>query len=65
MPKIKTRKGIKKRVKISKKGKVLIKRSGKSHLLTTKTRKRKRKLRSPNTLEGPAAREFKKLLPYD
>ncbi len=65
MPKIKTRKGVKKRVKVSKQGKVLIKRYGKSHLLTTKNRKRKRKLRSPRTLEGPAAREFKKQLPYD
>ncbi len=65
MPKIKSRRGIQKRIKITKKGKVLIKRSGKSHLLTTKSRKRKRRLRSPNTLEGASAKEFKKLLPYD
>ncbi len=65
MPKIKSRKGIQKRIKISKKGKVLIRRSGKSHLLTTKSRKRKRKLRSPSALQGASAKEFKKLLPYD
>lgn len=65
MPKIKSRRGIQKRIKISKKGKVLIKRSGKSHLLTSKSRKRKRNLRSPRVLEGAKAKEFKKLLPYD
>lgn len=65
MPKIKSRKGIQKRIKISKTGKVLIKRSGKSHLLTTKNRKRKRRLRAPHTVEGAKAKEFKKLLPYD
>lgn len=65
MPKIKSRKGIQKRVKITKTGKVIAGRSGKSHLLTGKNRKRKRKLRSPSVLQGASAKEFKKLLPYD
>lgn len=65
MPKIKTRKGLKKRVKISKGGKVQIRRPGKSHLLTVKSRKRKRKLRTSDTLEGASARKIKRLLPYD
>ncbi len=65
MPKIKSRRGVQKRIKVSKKGKVLIKSSGRSHLLTTKNRKRKRKLRSPTSLKGASAKEFKKLLPYD
>ncbi len=64
MPKIKSRRGLQKRIKISKRGKVLVKRSGKSHLLTTKNRKRKRRLRSPGAIEGAKAKEFKKLLPY-
>ena len=65
MPKIKSRRGVQKRIKVSKKGKVLIKSSGKSHLLTTKNRKRKRRLRGSGALKGASAREFKKLLPYD
>jgi len=63
MPKIKSRRGIQKRIKISKKGKVLVKRSGKSHLLTTKSRKRKRKLRSSAAITGAKAKELKKLVP--
>lgn len=62
MPKIKTRKGIKKRLKISKKGKVQFRRSGKSHLLTSKSRKRKRRLRTTDIMEGTVARKMKRLI---
>jgi len=44
MPKLKTNSGAKKRFKITATGKILRKRAGKSHLLTKKSKKRKRKL---------------------
>ncbi|MEA1927500.1 MAG: 50S ribosomal protein L35 [Candidatus Auribacterota bacterium] len=61
MPKLKTNKGIKKRFKISKGGKVLFRSAGKGHLLTSKSRKRKRRLRSDHVLGGKAAKTIKKL----
>ncbi len=62
MPKLKTKKGIKKRFKLTKTGKVKSRRAGKSHLLTSKSRKRKRKLRAGNQLEGSDAKTIKRLL---
>ena len=41
MPKMKTHKGTKKRVKVTGSGKVSVKHSGKSHILTKKSNKRK------------------------
>jgi large subunit ribosomal protein L35 len=61
MPKMKTNKGIKKRFKISKGGKVQFRSAGKSHLLTSKSRKRKRKLRTDKVLGGSMAKNIKKL----
>ncbi|MFH1038738.1 MAG: 50S ribosomal protein L35 [PVC group bacterium] len=62
MPKLKSKKGIRKRIKVTKGGKVQIKRAGKSHLLTTKNRKRKRRLRTERTLGGTTARKIKRFL---
>ncbi len=45
MPKFKTHKGIKKRIKITGTGRLLHKRAFSSHLLTKKSSKRKRKFR--------------------
>jgi len=45
MPKSKTHKGVKKRIKVSSTGKLLKRSPGKSHLLSTKSSKRKRRLR--------------------
>lgn len=47
MPKMKTHKGLKKRFKVSARGKVKHYKPGKSHLLSVKTGKRKRRLRKP------------------
>jgi len=47
MPKMKTHKGVKKRFKVSARGKVTHHRPGKSHLLSVKTAKRRRRLRKP------------------
>ena len=50
MPKKKTNKAAKKRCHVTGTGKVLATRSGKSHLLSSMSRKRKRKLRCTKTL---------------
>ncbi len=45
MPKMKTRKGVAKRMRITKNGKVMRRKAGLRHLLSSKSRKRKRQLR--------------------
>ncbi|HOO76991.1 MAG TPA: 50S ribosomal protein L35 [bacterium] len=64
MPKLKTNKGVQKRFKVTKSGKVKNRRSGKSHLLTGKSRKRKRRLRSAEILSAPETKKVLKQLPY-
>ena len=44
MPKMKTHKGTKKRVKVTGTGKFMLRHSGKSHILTKKSKKRKNRL---------------------
>ncbi len=50
MPKLKTKKGVAKRFKVSKKGKVKMAKSNRRHILTSKTRKSKRHSRRPQIL---------------
>lgn len=64
MPKLKTRKGAQKRMRITKSGKVKHFRSGKGHLLTGKRSKRKRVLRRGAILSKNDTRATLKLLPY-
>ena len=65
MPKLKTKKGVAKRFKLSKKGKVVYFSGGKSHLATGKKTKRIRFLRRRKVLEAPADKKFiKSMLPY-
>ncbi|MCM8825319.1 MAG: 50S ribosomal protein L35 [Candidatus Omnitrophica bacterium] len=64
MPKLKTRKAVAKRFKITGTGKVKHYRGGKSHILTKKAAKRKRRLKKPKILKGKKARMVKKMLPY-
>jgi large subunit ribosomal protein L35 len=45
MPKMKTRKGVTKRVRVTKNGKIMRRKAGLRHLLSGKSRKRKRQLR--------------------
>ncbi|MFH1413807.1 MAG: 50S ribosomal protein L35, partial [Candidatus Omnitrophota bacterium] len=45
MPKLKTKKGVAKRFKLTKTGKIKYHSEGKRHLLSSKGKKRKRKLR--------------------
>ena len=65
MPKLKTRKAVKKRFKITKKGKAISKKAFKGHLLTTKNRKRKRSLSQKAVLTSTEAKKIKVMLPYD
>jgi len=64
MPKMKTKKAVTKRFKITKSGKVKRARSCKSHILTKKSRKRKRNLRRGSIVKGEAAKMLKRLMPY-
>uniref|UniRef100_A0A7C4TBL5 Large ribosomal subunit protein bL35 n=1 Tax=candidate division WOR-3 bacterium TaxID=2052148 RepID=A0A7C4TBL5_UNCW3 len=50
MAKLKTKRGWKKRIKIRKSGKVSRRRAGLRHLLSSKSRKRKRRLSKPVSL---------------
>jgi len=63
MPKMKTHKGTQKRVKVTAKGKLIVKHSGTSHILTKKKKKRKNKLKKDFVITGGTARRFRVLLP--
>jgi large subunit ribosomal protein L35 len=61
MPKMKTNRGAKKRFRVSATGKIKSRRAYKSHILTSKSRKRKRNLRKPaylHTVDEPRARKM-------
>ena len=63
MPKMKTHKGAAKRFKITGSGKVKRYRAYKSHILTKKSAKRKRRLRRPDTINTRGeAKNIKRLL---
>lgn len=62
MPKQKTHRGAAKRFKLTGTGKVKVRKGFKSHLLTSKSRKRKRNLRKPEILEGEIAKNIKRIL---
>ena len=64
MPKLKTRKAAKKRMRITKTGKVKHFGAGKGHLLTGKRSKRKRVLRRGAILSKNDTRATLKFLPY-
>ncbi len=62
MPKIKTHKGLAKRVKVTATGKVVHSKSYKSHLMSTKNGKRCRNLRKKALVTGAQADTVKRLL---
>ncbi|RKQ64049.1 large subunit ribosomal protein L35 [Thermovibrio guaymasensis] len=64
MPKIKTRRSAAKRVKVTAKGKIKHWSPNKSHLLTKKNRRRKRRLKKAKYLEGAQAANYKQLVIY-
>ena len=62
MPKQKTHRGAAKRFTITGGGKVRRRRSMKSHMLTKKTTKRKRRLRQGTDVVGKFARDIKRMI---
>lgn len=63
MPKIKTNKSAQKRFKLTKSGKVKRQKEGARHILTKKTRKRKRRLKTATTVDKAFQKKIKALLP--
>lgn len=59
MPKQKSNKGLRKRIKITATGKVKHRRAGRSHLMSGKNAKRRRRLRGSAILTGASARRFR------
>jgi len=64
MPKIKTNRGAAKRFKVTASGKVKRRHAYLRHILSTKTRKQKRRLRKPTLVDPANAKAIKRLLPY-
>lgn len=65
MGKLKTKKGVAKRFRITKKGKIKYSHGGKSHLATCKSSKKVRKLRRSATIDTRKEKAFlKSMLPY-
>ena len=63
MPKIKTRKAIAKRFKVTKSGKLKpLGSSFTSHIMSKKDSKRRRRLRSPELVKGSQAKSYKRMM---
>ena len=65
MPKLKTKKAMKKRYRITKNGKVLAKKSFTRHMLTDRSPKKKRQNRRPLRVEKMHVHAIKRCMPYD
>ncbi len=63
MPKVKTSKSASKRLKVTGTGKIRRYRACKSHLLTSKSRKRKRLLRQETLVDGANEKRIRRLIP--
>ncbi|MCX8044262.1 MAG: 50S ribosomal protein L35 [Desulfobacterota bacterium] len=64
MPKLKTKRGAAKRFSITKTGKIKRAKAFKSHILTSKSTKRKRSLRKPGVISNVEKKNIRRLLPY-
>ena len=64
MPKMKTNRAAAKRFRVTGSGKVKRNKGFKSHLLSSKGKKRKRKLRRSTLVAAVEARNIRKLIPY-
>ena len=65
MPKMKTRRSAAKRYKKTASGKIKYKKQGSRHILTKKSKKRKRNLRKSGVLSKAEEKRARALLPYD
>ena len=63
-PKMKTRRGVAKRFSRTGTGKVKFGRKGKRHILSNKSRKRKRQLKRAETLSKGDAQAIARMIPY-
>ena len=63
MPKMKTHKGAAKRLKVTGSGKVMRKKEGMGHLLSGKSRKRKRRLKTQSEVTAGQLNQVKRLIP--
>jgi large subunit ribosomal protein L35 len=64
MPKMKTHKGVRNRVKVTGTGKFKRRRAYSNHLATSKTPKRKRNLHGTALIDKTVETRFRRLLPY-
>ena len=64
MPKLKTNKSVRKRIRVTKSGKFMKWRAGKRHLLESKSSNRKRHLRESDLVSGAMEKHVRRLLPY-
>ncbi len=64
MPKFKTKRAAAKRFKVTGSGKIKRRHAFKSHILTKKTRKRKRHLRQPDLVDKADYRRIRMIIPY-
>ncbi len=64
MGKLKTRRCVAKRLRFTKSGKIKRRKSGKGHILTKKTRKRKRLLRKSGLVSPAMESMVNKVMPY-
>ncbi len=65
MPKMKSNSGAKKRFRLTGTGKVRRASAGKRHILTKKSPKRKRNLRSTKIVDRAQEAQVKRMLPYE
>jgi large subunit ribosomal protein L35 len=64
MPKLKTHKGASKRFKRTGSGKLMRKKAGRRHILTSKARDRKRRLKGSAVVDAGSAYAIGRMLPY-
>lgn len=64
MPKMKTKSSLKRRFKKTATGKIVRKGSGLRHILSTKNRKQKRRIKEDRIVSKGDAKKVKKCLPY-
>ncbi|MBI4717894.1 MAG: 50S ribosomal protein L35 [Planctomycetes bacterium] len=62
MPKMKTHKGLKKRVRVTATGRIVHKRPNSGHLMSTKSGDRCRKLRKPSVIRGAVKKRILRAL---
>ncbi len=64
MPKLKTRRSVAKRFKVSASGKIRRRRAFRNHILTKKSAKRKRQLRKYTNVDPVDSPRIRKQIPY-